>query len=69
MFFLNVCLISYMYLVSVEMRSHLDPLELELQIDGCESPHRCWELSLGPLQEQQTILTTEPSIQTHYLFT
>lgn len=28
-------------------------------MDGCELPHGCWELSLGPLQEQQMPLTTE----------
>jgi hypothetical protein len=25
-----------------------DPLELE--IEGCEHPHGCWELSVGPLE-------------------
>lgn len=31
----------------------LNLLELELQIDGCELPSRCWEPNSGPLQEQQ----------------
>lgn len=28
---------------------------------GCESLHGCWEANLGPLQEQQALLTAEPS--------
>lgn len=24
-------------------------------VDTCEPPHGCWELDLGPLQEQQTL--------------
>lgn len=30
--------------------------------DGHEPPCGCWKLSPGPLQEQQVILSTEPSI-------
>ena len=33
----------------------LDPLEPWFT-DGCEPPHGCWELNLGPLQEQQVCL-------------
>jgi hypothetical protein len=33
-----------------------DPLELEIK-DGCELPCGCWELKLGPPQEQQVLLT------------
>jgi hypothetical protein len=29
----------------------------------CEAPCRCWELSQGPLQEQQVPLTIDPSFQ------
>lgn len=36
--------------------------------NGCESPSRCWQLNLDLLQDQ-TILTTDPSIQVCYLFT
>ena len=36
-------------------------LEL-LQNDCCEPPCGCWELNLGPLEEQQVLLTTEPSL-------
>jgi len=31
--------------------------------EGCEPPCGFWELNLGPLQEQQVLLTTEPSLQ------
>ena len=30
--------------------------------DGCEPPYGCWELNLGPLEEQPVLLTTEPSL-------
>jgi hypothetical protein len=28
----------------------------------CESPCRCWEFNLGPLEEQSVLLTTRPSL-------
>ena len=31
--------------------------------DGCEPPCGFWELNLGPLKEQQVLLTAEPSLQ------
>jgi hypothetical protein len=31
--------------------------------DGCEPPCGCWELNLGPLEEQSVLLTAESSIQ------
>lgn len=31
--------------------------------DGGEPPGKCWELSLVALQEQQVLLTAEPSLQ------
>ena len=31
--------------------------------DNCELSHECWELNLGPLEEQPVLLTTEPSLQ------
>lgn len=34
---------------------------------GCESPHECWELSAGPLQEQPGLLTIEPSLNSPQL--
>jgi hypothetical protein len=32
-------------------------------MDSWESPHRCWELNLGPLKEQQVLSASEPSLQ------
>jgi hypothetical protein len=32
-------------------------------MDGCEPPCGCWDLNLGPLEEQSALLTTEPSHQ------
>jgi hypothetical protein len=31
--------------------------------DGCEPPRGCWDLNLGPLEEQSVLLTAEPSHQ------
>ena len=36
---------------------------LELQLDSGEWPCGCWELNLGPLEEQSLPLTGEPSFQ------
>lgn len=36
--------------------------------DGCQLPFKWWELSQSPLQEQQVLLTIEPSLQAPYLF-
>jgi hypothetical protein len=33
--------------------------------DGCEPPCGCWELNLGPLEEQSVLLNTEPPLQPH----
>ena len=38
-----------------------DLLELELWL----ATSWCWQLSLGPLQEQQMVLTVEVSLRTH----
>ena len=35
----------------------------DFTIDGCEPPYGCQELNSGPLEEQQVLLTTEPSLQ------
>jgi hypothetical protein len=36
-------------------------------MDGCKHVSNCvgWELNSGPQQEQQVLLTTEPSLQLH----
>ena len=36
-------------------------------IDGCELPCGCWELNPDPPEEQQVLLTTEPSLQRQLL--
>jgi hypothetical protein len=33
--------------------------------DGCEPPRGCWELILGPLQEQQVLLIADLFLQPH----
>lgn len=35
--------------------------------DGCELPCMCWEWNIGPLQEQQLLWDTKPSLQTLFL--
>ena len=30
--------------------------------DGCKIPDECWEPNLGPVQEQQALLSAEPSL-------
>jgi hypothetical protein len=53
--------ISYMWVhchyLQTQQKMALDPI-----IDDCKPPCGCWELSLGPLEEQPVILTTEPSL-------
>ena len=36
-------------------------------IDSCELPCGCWELNLGPLQEQQGLLAASPSLAPAHL--
>jgi hypothetical protein len=35
---------------------------------GCEPPCGCWDLNLGPLEEQSVLLPAEPSHQPQYPF-
>jgi hypothetical protein len=39
----------------------------DLITGGCEPPCGCWDLNLGPLEEQSVLLPAEPSLQP-YLF-
>jgi hypothetical protein len=32
-------------------------------MDGCKPPGGCWDLNLGPLEEQLVLLSTKPSHQ------
>lgn len=43
------------------------PLQPEWQVVSCKALLGCWEQNVGPLQKQQVILTTEPSIQPKFL--
>lgn len=45
----------------------LNPLELEVQVTASH-PHSWWEPNAGSLQEQHTLLSTEPSLQFHAHF-
>ena len=38
----------------------------EALIDGCEPPCGCWELNLGPPEEQPMFLSTEQSLHPPY---
>lgn len=53
------CLYVYMCMCPWKPKGTSDLLELEIQLLGCGY----WELNLGPLQEQQMLLTVEPSFQ------
>ena len=33
--------------------------------DGCKLPHGCWELNLGPLEEQPVLLMINSETHTH----
>lgn len=62
-------LLAYRYLCMAYIPcAHLVPESLEEGIrspgtgitDNCEQSRGCYELNLGPLQEQQAFLSTEP---------
>jgi hypothetical protein len=59
--------ISYMWVHCCSLQTYqqraLDPIT-----DGCEPPCGCWELNLGPLEEQSVLLTAEPSLQPKYIY-
>jgi hypothetical protein len=35
---------------------------------SCELPCACWELKLGPLEDQSVLLTAEPSLQPTFIY-
>jgi hypothetical protein len=39
-----------------------DPLGIELQKTNCKLPQASWDLNPGLLEEQQVLLTSEPSL-------
>lgn len=58
-FCLSACMLPQVYRVPAEVREGLKSPETGVTED-CELPCGCWEPSLGPLQEQQKLLTIEP---------
>jgi hypothetical protein len=44
------------YFVTTEIRSGVGSLGTEIKV-GCVLSHGCWELNLGPLEEQPVLLT------------
>jgi hypothetical protein len=71
-FLLFVCFLVWFYYCLFEdlfilFMSTLSPLQTHKNrasdaiTDGCEPPCSCWELNLGPLDEQSLLLTKEPS--------
>ena len=54
--------VHHVYAVLSELAKGVRSTETEVT-DGCEQPHECWDPNLGPLQEQQVLLTIEPSLQ------
>lgn len=60
-----VCVCAlHMCSASKGLKRVLDPLELELRC--YEIPCSCWELNLGPMEEQSELLTIESSLQSQY---
>jgi hypothetical protein len=49
------------WMPSEDRRGHWSPWSGV--VDGCEPPCGCQESNLGPLQEQQLLFTTKPSLQ------
>ena len=59
--------VHHMYTVLGEARRGCRSSETGVK-GSCEHPRGCWELNLGPLQEQYGLLITEqPSLQCHGL--
>lgn len=59
--YVHMCLCHVYVVVLWDQRRVWNPLELELQ--EAVKPHRCWEPSAGPLEEQRVLQTAEPSPQ------
>jgi hypothetical protein len=55
-------LIYYVYSVLYAYMPAHQKRAPDLMTDGCESSCGCWDLNSGPLEEQ-SVLTTEPSLQ------
>ena len=53
--------VLHVSLVPLETRKGVVSSETRVT-DGCEPPGGCWELNRHPLEEQQVVSTTEPSL-------
>jgi hypothetical protein len=51
-----------MWLLEVEFRTH-QKRGSDLIVDGCDPPSGCWDLNLGPSEEQSVLLPAESSHQ------
>jgi hypothetical protein len=64
--YLFIYLLIYLFIICVYTVAVFRHSRREHQIfvtDGCEPPCGCWDLDLGPLEEQSVLLTAEPSHQ------
>jgi hypothetical protein len=61
-FFLKIYFIYYMW-VHCSCLQTLQKRASDFITDGYEPPCGCWDLNLGPLEEQSVLLTAEPSHQ------
>ena len=56
------CQVPFPCLAPVEAGKDIGSLGTEVT-DSCEPPWDCWELYLGPMEEQSVLTTAEPSFQ------
>jgi hypothetical protein len=67
-FFLHVCMCVCMHYVYHLYARSLGRSEEGIRsygsgvVGGYETPHGCWELNLGPLQEKEIFFTTKLSL-------
>ena len=62
LFFLSFYLLFYVYWCFAYMYVCVKVSDIGV-MDSCELPCGCWELNLGPLEDQSMLLTTELSLQ------
>jgi hypothetical protein len=61
---MSLCLYKYATCVQMPAKARRRPLELELE---AVVSYLVWEPNSGPLEEQQALLTIEPSLQPLYV--
>lgn len=59
-YFASCVSVPHTFLVPMKPEEDVRPLSAGIT-DGCEPLCTCWELSMGPLEEQTVLLTVEPS--------